>query len=581
QSLHISNLAVIASADVELAEGMNVFTGATGAGKSLLIGALEVLLGLRSAGELLRPGAEEARVSGVFAIRDARLAKQLAAAADMPLDGDELLLTRRIFANGRTAASVNGQPISVSMLKNLAELLVDIHGQHDHQYLLKPANQLELLDDFAGLAEAREKFAADYEHWRQRRDRRAELEASATLRTQQLELYEFQAQEIDGAELADGELEALQAEHRRLSNVEKLKRQAGEVYAALYEAEGSLLERLGAVNAVLRELLMLDDSLKSTSKLASASQAELEEVSFDLRRYVERLDTDPARLAEVEERLNLIGRLTDKYGRTIADVLIHRDQIEAQIAMLRTAESDFSQIDKDLAALQATLLSQADAMHKARVAAADRLAKAIESQLGELGMPKSKLVFEFAEWPKDAAAKIARMGPTGCDQVEALATTNVGQPPRPLRKIASGGEMSRIMLAIKGELARSDRTSVLVFDEIDANVGGRLGSVIGAKLSALGRMHQVLCITHLPQIAAFGDRQLTVRKEVVGKMTETIVRPIDGPDRIEELAEMIGGTNVTATTRKQAEEMLLAAATALPSKQTLTGSATPRRKKGG
>ena len=562
QSLHISNLAVIASADVELTDGLNVFTGATGAGKSLLIGALEVLLGLRSAGELLRSGADEARVSGVFAIRDERSARRLAQAADMPMDGEELLLTRRIFSTGRTAASVNGQPITVAMLKTLAEQLVDIHGQHDHQYLLAPANQLELLDDYAELAEARDRLAETYQQWRQRRQRRDELGASATLRAQQLELYEFQAQEIDQAELADGELEALQVEHRRLTNVEKLKRQASEIVAALYECEGSLLERLAAVNSVLRELLMLDDSLKATASAATGAQAELEEVSFDLRRYMEKLETDPARLAEVEDRLNLIGRLAGKYGATIADVLVFREKLEGQLKELRSAEQDGSQIDAELDRLQADMLAQADAMHAARATAAGKLAKAISEQLGELGMAKAKVEFVFADPPAGAAGKIERIGPAGYDQVEMLATTNPGQPGRPLRKIASGGELSRIMLAIKGEMARGDRVSVLVFDEIDANVGGRLGSIIGGKLAALGRMHQVLCITHLPQIAAFADRQMTVRKDVVGKATETIVRPVDGPERIEELAEMIGGTHVTATTRKQAEEMLAAAASA-------------------
>jgi DNA repair protein RecN (Recombination protein N) len=268
---------------------------------------------------------------------------------------------------------------------------------------------------------------------------------------------------------------------------------------------------------------------------------------------------------------------------------LFREKLEGQLTELRSAEQDGSQIDAELDRLERDLLAQADAMHTARVTAAGKLAKAISEQLGELGMAKAKVEFVFADSAADLPrstgvspvsdaggdstnqntgkmpvprhlGKIERMSPAGYDQVEMLATTNLGQPARPLRKIASGGELSRIMLAIKGELARSDRISVLVFDEIDANVGGRLGSIIGGKLAALGRMHQVLCITHLPQIAAFADRQLTVRKDVVGKATETIVRPVDGSERIEELAEMIGGVHVTATTRKQAEEMLAAAA---------------------
>jgi len=561
RSLHISNLAVIASADVELADGLNVFTGATGAGKSLLIGALEVLLGLRSAGEMLRAGADEARVSGLFHLNDEALARQLGELTDAPIDDGELLLTRRIWANGRTAATVNGKPIAVTMLKELAERLVDIHGQHDHQYLLKPVNQLELLDEFAGLFAdgRREQFARLYQRWRDLSRRRQKLAASAALRARQLELAEFQADEIDQAELADGELEALEAEHRRHANAQKLIHDAGEIHAALYEADGSLLERLSQINAVLRELALLDETLKGTGELLGSAMAEVEEAAFDLRRYTERLALDPERAAFVEDRLNLVNRLLSKYGQTIADVLTFRDELGRQLTELRSAEADHSHLDAGLAKLQTELLARADALHAARVKAAAKLGRRVESEMDELGMGKAKMAIEFAEAPADPVARLAAMGPTGLDPIEIVVTTNPGQPPRSLRKIASGGEISRIMLALKAILARSDRISVLVFDEIDANVGGRLGSVIGAKLAELAAHHQVLCITHLPQIAAFAERQLTVRKTVAGGGTQTAVEAVHGDGRVEELAEMIGGANVTSTTRRQAQELLSAA----------------------
>jgi DNA repair protein RecN (Recombination protein N) len=558
RELHISNLAVIADARIELAAGLNCFTGATGAGKSLVIGALEVLLGLRSPAEMLRAGADEGRVSGVFDIDNAEMLRNIERITDAQVtaDGGELLLTRRLYASGRSSISLNGNPITLGMLKQVAEHLVDVHGQHDHQYLLKPSNQLDVLDQFGDLQPLRKQYHDVYEKLVEAKQRLAELAASRTLREQQLELYRFQADEIDTAELNPAEYEELQARASVLANVEKLKKDAGSVHGALYEADGSVLERLKMMAAVLAELAGLDANLQGTAMNLRDSTIQLEEVAFDLSRYLDKLDLDPEELNEVNERLNTVQRILNKYGDPIESSLAYREQIGHKISELERATDDLSSLQANVAPLSAELKRLGESLSSKRHAVAKKLGPLVEKQLAELGMEKAK--FGVAVTPATGAVPGEALPamPSGFDHVEFVAQTNPGLLPQPLRKIASGGELSRIMLALKGILAASDRISVLVFDEIDANVGGRLGSIIGNKLRHLASHHQVLCITHLPQIASYADRHLTVRKEQTGDRTETKVRTMEGTERLQELAEMIGGQRITDTTRAQAQELL-------------------------
>lgn len=551
RELHISNLAVIADARIELHPGLNCFTGATGAGKSLVIGAVEVLLGMRSPAEMLRGGADEGRVSGVFEIRNKQLLQQIEAATDVPVsdEGGEILLTRRLYASGRTSVSMNGHPITIAMLKNVAETLVDVHGQHDHQFLLKPSNQLDVIDQYAGLSDQRQAYHETYLKLQEAIAKLNELNANRTLRQQQLELYRFQAMEIDTAELEPAEHEELKSRSSVLENLEKLKKDAGATYAALYEADGSTLERLKMMAAVLSELSELDTNIKPVAEAVRDATLQLEDAAFDLGRYLDKLDLDPAELAEVNERINTINRMLNKYGDTVPLILEHRETIGKQIAELERATDDLSALQKQIDPLTKEVAKLAADLTIKRKAAAKKLAPLIERQFSELGMEK-------ATFQVEVKAAAAGSGPSGADEVEFIAQTNPGLAPQPLRKIASGGELSRIMLALKGVISQGDRVSVLVFDEIDANVGGRLGSIIGQKLRGLSQHHQVLCITHLPQIASFADRHLTVRKEVSGKKTSTTVRVMEGEDRIQELSEMIGGQRITETTRAQARELL-------------------------
>jgi len=570
RELHITNLALIEDLTVELTEGLNAFTGQTGAGKSLILGAFELLLGLRStagAADLVRPGAEEARISGVFELHDADRAAEAATLCDQTLaPGDPLLITRKLFASGRTSVSINGQPATAGMARALGEALVDIHGQHDHQFLLKPANQLLILDAYAEATGLRQAFAERWQRLRELRQAQTELDASRTLRKQQLELYEFQASEIDDAEPTEGEFAELHARHKVLANLSKLQQDAGKAHAALYEADGSVTERLQAIAHVLIDLADLDDDLAPIAEQVRVATLSLQEASFELSRYLDRLDHDPAEASEVERRLDTLNRLIHKYGSgkpcddPLNEVLTFRAQLAEQIDALRAQDDDLAGIDSQITAAETELHTLGEQLTAKRQAAAKRLRPKVEIQLAELGMAEAK----FA-----VGIEPGQVGPHGPDAVEMMVQTNPGQEIAPLRKIASGGETSRIMLALKSILADSDRISVLVFDEIDANIGGRLGSVIGRKLRELASApsstsnHQVLCITHLPQIAAFADRHFRITKTVHGsgksKHTRTDLAVVEGKARIEELAEMMAGAKITTTSRKQAQELLAAA----------------------
>src|SRR5215211_1661986 len=398
RELHISNLAVIADARIELAPGLNCFTGATGAGKSLVIGAVEVLLGLRSPAEMLRPGADEGRVSGVFEVRNAELLETIHRLTDVPVkdDGGELLVTRRLYASGRSSVSLNGNPITLAMLKQVAEHLVDVHGQHDHQYLLKPSNQIDVLDQFGDLWPLRKRYHEVYQKVLDAKRRIAELSANRTLREQQLELYRFQADEIDAAALDPAEYQELEARASILQNLEKLKKDTAGVHTNLYEAEGAVLEQLKVMSAILAELAELDGNLKPTANALKDATIQVEEVAFDLSRYLDRLDLDPGELVEVTDRLNSINRVLNKYGDPVDTTLAYRKEIGDKIAELERATDDFSTLQAELAPLLKELKRLGEDLGAKRQAVAKKLGPLVEKQLVHLGMEKAKFTVSLS-----------------------------------------------------------------------------------------------------------------------------------------------------------------------------------------
>ncbi len=546
RELHITNLAIIEDVHVELDPGLTVFTGTTGAGKSLVVGALQLLLGLKAGKDMLRASAGEGRVSGLFDASNASVRTELESLTDVAVEDDEVLITRRLLASGRSSCSVNGQPVTVAMLQAVGERLIDLHGQYDHQFLLRPANQLAVLDAYAGLEDLRGQLTAAYEHWREQIARREALARDADVRRQQLELYDFQAAEIDEANVRPGELEDVEARHRRLANVERIRQATSAAYARLSEDDG-LLDALRSVVSDLDDLTEYDAELTRVVEPCRSASLALDEAANDLRRYAESLDFDQAELEEVDARLSQLRRLCEKYGGSVDALLAYRKQIGTEREDLRLRQGDYAEIDQRVAESRQAYESLAKKAASKRRTAAKRLGGLIDKQLAELGMDKAHFEMKLTQ---------ADPGPTGEDEAEMLVRTNPGQPMHPLRRIASGGEMSRVMLAIKSVLAETDRVSVLVFDEVDAHVGGRLGAVIGQKLRSLSRNHQVICITHLPQIAAFADRHLKVSKRTRGQDTRTTVQLVDGQERVDELAEMIAGERTSATSRRQAKELL-------------------------
>ncbi len=564
RELHISNLAVIADATVEFDAGLNCFTGQTGAGKSLVLGALELLLALRSGQSMLRVGADEARITGVFMIQNLVLRRRLAEITDLPLaDEPEMILVRRIHQSGRTTASLNGHPLTGSMLKNIAETLVDIHGQHETQYLLERENQLTLLDDAGQLGAIAGEFRGLYKQRRECLRQFREMNASQTLRRQQIELYEFQFREIEDANPQSGELEQLEVRHRLLSNIEKIKRQVGGAYAALYEDDGAIIGRLKSVAAVLLEAAELNQEFSSAAEQVKDSTIALDDAAFTLRRTLDRLELDPEELATVTDRLNMLHRLISKYcdpGGNVEQLRAYKEHLREQLTELKSADQNTTALEARIVALEQQLSQRGAELSQGRKKAAERVIPGVHQQLAELGMKDARFHIEFspvqAVSVADGNTDDPFGSPSGLDTVEFMLAPNPGQPARPLRKIASGGELSRVMLAVKSILAASDRVSVLVFDEIDANVGGRMGTILGEKLRAIARRHQVLCITHLPQIAAYADRHISIKKIVRDGESYTTVSTLSGQSRLAELAEMMAGKNITPTSLAQAEELL-------------------------
>jgi DNA repair protein RecN (Recombination protein N) len=589
RELHIQNLAVIQDAHVLLQPGLNCFTGQTGAGKSLMLGAFEILLGLKAAAaNMLRPGADEARVAGLFELQEDVIAAQVSAILDMPLKtGDDVLISRRILPSGRSSVSANGQVVTAAMVRQVSELLVDIHGQHDQQYLLKPANQLMILDAFAQALPVRERYGELYKEHARIQRRRDELAASRTLRQQQLELYLYQAGEIDAAAPQPGELATCKARSQKLANIQRIERDVSGVRELLDDGEAAVNPQLQRAVHLLENLARLDAELEPQAEQVRSAVLMLQDSAYEMARYTQRLELDPEELSELETRLNVLNRLVAKYAPAaqpgvdpIETVLAYRLQIQSFIEQLQAEDEDLATIDQQAVKIKTALLKAGGELSRKRQTAARKLRPLVEDQLKQLGMGEAAFDVAFTrlegtnETSSDEAAaqdaqadelSLTNATAHGLESAEMMVRTNPGQPLLALRKIASGGEMSRIMLAIKAILAQSDRVSVLVFDEIDANIGGRMGTVIGQKLRLLANQahHQVLCITHLPQIAAFADHHLHITKSVRGKgpsrETCTTVTPLEGAQRIEELAQMLAGAETTSTTRKQARELLCAA----------------------
>jgi DNA repair protein RecN (Recombination protein N) len=536
-------------------------TGETGACKSLLLGALGLVLGDRGSAELIRAGTDELRVTGRFEFANWEQKAAAEAVLNDALPDDELVVTRRLTRAGRSTALVNEQPVAVATLRRLGEILVDIHGQRESHSLLQPAYQLELLDAFGKLTDLRLKYADAADRVRQLRVRHRELADARQARERELALLRFEREELDAANLETGEFPERQKEREKLIHAQSLTAFTANVADRLYDDEGSVAETIGRLLKEAHHWVGLDKRLADVAARLDALRPEVKDLAETCRDLSAGFAADPERLEEVERRLQFLKKLEAKYGQPADDLVEYRDSLGAKVAELQKREDDLSGVEAELRPAFAALKEAAALLSQSRDKVARKLAAEAQKHLVDLQMAKAKLSAELESIPLGDDPVAGDISAHGVDHLELLLTANPGEPTRPLRKVASGGELSRTMLALKTVLAAHDPVRTLVvFDEIDANVGGRLGDVLGQKLAGLGKTHQVLCVTHLPQVAGYAEAHWTIRKRVAGKRTTTSIAELTSEsERVEELALMLRGESRSETTRKEAAEMLKAA----------------------
>jgi DNA repair protein RecN (Recombination protein N) len=556
RELSVQNLALIEDARVELEPGYCAWTGETGAGKSLLLTALGLVLGEKASAELVRTGKAEARAAAVFDLTDEALRGEIEAILGGPVEDAQLVLTRRVSSQGRSSAHANGLPVPVGMLRRLGARLIDIHGQHESRALAEPEEQRAALDAFGDLVPARGRYqAARAEHDALRR-RRLELIEASDRRRRERDLLAFERDELVAADPKRGEHDDLVREAHRLANAGSIRDAAAEGYNLLYEADGSVQELLGRV---ARRLSPLSEGLPELSAPAQDLERlaeEVREIARALRGFSRSWDDDPDRLEEIEARLALYRRLGHRF-RCAPDALAERrDALEAQLSAIERDDADLAGLDAPLAEAWSRVRAAAASLSSGRKKAAKAFGKAVQAQLEHLSLADARLcvTVEPIELSDDPTA--APPPEDGADRVEFSFTPNPGEEPRPLRKIASGGELSRVMLAVKTVLAGTDRVPCLVFDEVDTGVGGRLGAVLGRKLAALAAHHQIICVTHLPQMASHAAHQWVIRKRTEKGRTRTTIERLDETGRVEELAAMLRGDDAAENTRAEAQAML-------------------------
>jgi len=561
RELSIRNLAVVEEAVVPFAPGLNVLTGETGAGKSIVVDALLLITGARAQLDWIRTGADTALVEAVFEIDPAGpVAALLDEAGHHPGDG-QLVIKRELARSGRHRAFVNDGAATVGLLERLGELLVELHGQHEHQRLMEPARQLLLLDRFAEALDRRERVGALVRTWEEARAALDRLRSEMREGARQEDLYRFQLAEIDDVRLKDGEEEELRAERSRLQHAERIAAGLQETVDLLYEEPQSATTRLSRAATLLRDLSRYEPDAAASIEAIEGAQAYLEDVVGRARALRDRAVFDPERLEQIDARLDAIVKLKRKYGDSVAAILAHRQEVATALDRITRHDAIAEEMERGVAAAAAAAGAEAAALSQARTRGAERLERLIQKEIRGLGMEHGRFRVALRREPAAAGELAAgpdgwRVGARGAESAELLLSANPGEDLRPLTKVVSGGELSRVMLAAKTVLAAADDVPVLVFDEVDAGIGGRVADVVGQKLAASATGRQVLCVTHLAPIAAYAGQHLLVEKRVARGATRTTVTLLPAAARVDELARMLGGERVTEASRRHARELL-------------------------
>jgi DNA repair protein RecN (Recombination protein N) len=549
--LAVENYAVVERIRVQFHAGLNLLTGETGSGKSIVVDALGLVLGGRASADMVRSDTERARVAAIFEAPQESALLELLERAGAPVEDGELLIEREILAGGKSRAFLGNRPVTVALLREIALFLGDIHGQHEQQQLFSSAAQLDSLDEFAGLGGRRGEVADLFRRWKGIESDLEELNRSEQEKLRMADLWSFQRTEIDAAALRPGEDAQLEQERVVLRNVAKLQENANSAYDVLYQAEESVSSQLRAALKKLEDLARIDGSLQRVAETLRTAAIGVDEASDAIRDYLDKLEADPKRLDEVEARLALMERLKRKYGSSLDEVLAFGQDVRSKMEAIETAGERKAKLEQELAQASAAYAQCAAALTKARQAGAEKLSKKVETELDSLALESAVFRIEVREagWSED-----------GADRVEFLISANAGEEPRALDKVASGGELSRIALALKTSLGHTARKNgvprTLVFDEIDSGIGGSVAEAVGRRLKKLAAANQVLCVTHLAQVASFADHHYSVEKREVKGRTLAEIEELTGDARTREIGRMLSGQKVTAEALKHAEQLI-------------------------
>lgn len=544
--IDVKNLAIIDQLHISFGPGLNILTGETGAGKSIIREALQLSLGERASTDLIRTGENEVVIEAFFDIEDSKNLRESIGSMGIDSEGT-LLLKRKASRDGKNKIWINGQPVTLRMLSQIAENLMDIHGQHYHQRLLRPEMHLDFLDRYGNFIPLREKFNEQYRKHRELSQRIEGLERLKRETERQKELWILQEREIRGAALKHGEDEELLQERNILLHQEKINEACSNCYKNLYSGKGSVIEKLSEVRGWLKEISQYDPSFKDLSENLETIYYQIEDHALTIRNYTKRIELNPQRLKDVEDRWDQIERLKKKYGRTIQDILNYGEKVKKDLENLLNLDDELEDIQKKLEKTRDEAYGVAQVLSRRRKDTSLSLEKEIEEELSSLGFKRIhfKMIFQELE-----------ICPKGLEKGEFYISLNPGEEPRPLAKIASGGELSRIMLALTKGLMDEEGAPTVFFDEVDAGIGGSIAEVVGRKLKEISKKFQVICITHLPQIASFADSHYFIKKTIQGGRTFTYVEELQGDERVKEIARMVGGIEITHKTTDYAREMI-------------------------
>ncbi len=560
--LSITDFAIIRHLEIEFRAGLNILSGETGAGKSIIINAVNLILGGRASTDLIRSGASEARVEALFYQPENGPVSRFMSENSIPFDG-EIIIKRIISREGKNRITVNNSITSLQTLSAIGMMIISISGQHEHQVLLRPDNHLFLLDDLGGLSNRRNRLSEIFLSYESHRKRIRQLESDIKTRREKLELSSFQIKEIDSAGITENEDKKLDQERKRLRNAEQIREIMTGSYYRIYEKEDSILSEISLCLKDIRTGSGYDSRLSELVDTLESIKAELEDIAFRLGDLKEGISMDTGRLEKVEERIQLLNGLKRKYGQELTDIFACRERLAQQINDTDKLEKELEECGEALETVTESLLTEAEKLSRARKKIAGEMEKAIELELALLEMSGTRFQVKFNDSHtgngNDRSALLNITGPEGYDKVEFMISTNIGEDVKPLSKIASGGELSRIMLAIKTILAHKTSVETIIFDEVDAGIAGATAEKVGDKINELSQFHQIICITHLPQIASKGKNHFLVKKGIREGRTQTLISELDSNERIHEIARLLGGRRVTDQAIAHAKEMLATA----------------------